>query len=47
LYVLEVNLIAGIDPTYLFPKAARAAGMSYAELVNTILGHALARAGVA
>ena len=35
--------LAGIDPTYWFPRAARAAGMSYNELVNEILNHALAR----
>jgi D-alanine-D-alanine ligase len=46
LYILEVNPIAGIDPSYMFPKAARAAGMSYAELVNTILDYALRRAGL-
>jgi len=43
LYVLDVNPIAGIDPTYTLPRQARAAGMSYADLVNTILGHALTR----
>ena len=43
LYVLDVNPIAGIDPTYWFPRAARAAGISYDELVNEILDHALAR----
>lgn len=47
LHVLDVNPIAGIDPTYTLPRQARAAGMSYADLVNTILGHALARHGLA
>ncbi len=47
LYVLDVNPIAGIDPSYTLPRQARAAGMSYAELVNTILNHALARYGLA
>lgn len=47
LYVLEVNPIAGIDPTYALPKQARVAGMSFADLVNTILDHALARYGLA
>lgn len=45
LYVLDVNPLAGIDPTYTLPRQARAAGMSYADLVNTILNHALARYG--
>lgn len=47
LYVLDVNPIAGIDPDYTLPRQARAAGMSYAALVNTILNHALARHGLA
>lgn len=46
LYVLDVNPIAGIDPTYTLPRQARAAGMNYADLVNTILNHALARYGL-
>ncbi len=46
LYVLDVNPIAGIDPSYTLPRQARAAGMSYADLVNTILNHALARYGL-
>lgn len=45
LYVLDVNPIAGIDPTYTLPRQAHAAGMSYADLVNTILNHALTRYG--
>jgi D-alanine-D-alanine ligase-like ATP-grasp enzyme len=47
LYVLDVNPIAGIDPSYTLPRQAHAAGMSYTELVNTILDHALARHGLA
>ena len=43
LYVLELNPIAGIDPSYLLPRAAAAAGLSYAALVNRILDEALAR----
>ncbi|MBI3537177.1 MAG: D-alanine--D-alanine ligase [Chloroflexi bacterium] len=43
LYVLELNPIAGIDPDYLLPKAARAAGWTYAQLVNHILDCALER----
>ncbi len=46
LYVLDVNPIAGIDPTYTLPRQARAAGMSFADLVNTILNHAMARYGL-
>lgn len=45
LYVLELNPIAGIDPSYLLPRAAAAAGLSYAALVNRILDEALARTG--
>ncbi len=44
LYVLELNPIAGIDPTYWLPKAALVAGVSYEALVNEILNYALARA---
>lgn len=43
LYVLELNPIAGIDPGYLLPRAAAAAGLSYAALANRILDEALAR----
>jgi len=43
LYVLELNPIAGIDPTYLLPRAAAAAGWSFADLINRILDLALAR----
>jgi D-alanine-D-alanine ligase len=43
LYVLDVNPIAGIDPSYLFPREARAAGYSYDQLVNRIVTLALAR----
>lgn len=45
LYVLELNPIAGIDPSYLLPRAAAAAGLTYAALVNRIVGEALARPG--
>jgi len=43
LYFLEMNPIAGIDPTYLFPRSAKAMGWSYAELINHILGYAIRR----
>ncbi len=44
LYVLELNPIAGIDPSYWLPRAAQVAGLSYEALVNEILGCALERA---
>lgn len=43
LYILDVNPIAGIDPTYWLPRAAQECGLSYADLVNSILNHAMAR----
>jgi D-alanine-D-alanine ligase len=46
LYVLELNPIAGIDPSYWLPRAAQAAGLSYEAFVNEILGYALERAGI-
>ena len=46
LYVLELNPIAGIDPSYWLPKAAKVAGLSYEALVNEILDCALERAGL-
>ncbi len=46
LYLLELNPIAGIDPDYLLPRAANAAGISYADLVNNILNYAMERAGL-
>jgi len=45
LYVLELNPIAGIDPSYWLPWAAEVAGYSYAEFVNAILDHARRRNG--
>ncbi len=35
--VLEVNPIAGIDPSYWLPRSARAAGMEYADLIQAIM----------
>jgi D-ala D-ala ligase C-terminus len=35
--VLELNPIAGLDPTCWFPRSARAAGMDYPMLIRTIL----------
>jgi D-alanine-D-alanine ligase len=44
--VLELNPIAGIDPSYLLPRAARAAGISYERLVNMIVEFAAKRYGL-
>jgi len=46
LYILELNPIAGIDPSYWLPRAAYAAGYTYTELVNMILNFALVRYGL-
>lgn len=43
LYVIELNPIAGIDPSYLLAKAGKAAGMSYSQLVNKIINSAFSR----
>lgn len=45
LYILDLNPIAGIDPSYWLSWAAEEAGYSYAEFVNAILDHALRRNG--
>ena len=45
--VLELNPIAGIDPEYLLPRAARAAGLSYSAFILRILDAALARSTAA
>lgn len=36
-YVLEVNTIPGLTPVSLFPKAAKAAGISYPQLLDKII----------
>ncbi len=41
--VLELNPIAGIDPSYWFPRSAQAAGMSYPELIGAIIDAARQR----
>ncbi len=46
LYVLELNPIAGIDPSYWFARSAYAAGMTYADLIQTILHAACERYGL-
>ncbi|MGQ4809961.1 D-alanine--D-alanine ligase [Candidatus Entotheonellaceae bacterium PAL068K] len=43
--VLELNPIAGLDPTYWFPRSARAAGMDYPDLILAILDAARQRFG--
>ncbi|MGB3458292.1 MAG: D-alanine--D-alanine ligase [Halobacteriota archaeon] len=44
--VLELNPIAGIDPSYLLPRAAKAAGISYERLINMILEFGAKRHGI-
>ena len=44
--VLELNPIAGIDPSYWFPRSAQAAGMSYPELIGAIIDAARHRCGI-
>jgi D-alanine-D-alanine ligase len=49
-HILEINPLPGILPrpedNSCFPKAARAAGMSYNRLINTVLDIAMNRAGI-
>lgn len=40
-YVLELNTIPGLTPVSLFPKAAKAAGLSYKLLLDKIINFAL------
>jgi D-alanine-D-alanine ligase len=43
-YVIEVNPLPGLAPGYSdFPVAAQAGGISYGQLINLILNHALER----
>ena len=48
--VIEVNPLPGILPTpeenSCYPKAARAAGLSYSEMIHTVLDAARARVGL-
>ena len=46
LYVIELNPIAGIDPSYILPRQANLAGMSFADLINTIVDSAVERYGL-
>jgi D-alanine-D-alanine ligase len=43
LYLLELNPIAGIDPSYHFPHSAREYGLDYEALINRILDSAIKR----
>jgi D-alanine-D-alanine ligase len=45
-YVIELNPIAGIDPTYRFARSAETGGISYHQLINRILDYALERYGI-
>jgi D-alanine-D-alanine ligase len=40
-YVLEINTIPGLTPTSLFPKSAKAAGISYPQLLDKIIQYAI------
>jgi len=40
-YILEVNTIPGLTPISLFPKAAKAAGISYPKLLDKIIKFAI------
>jgi hypothetical protein len=44
--VLELNPIAGLDPACWFPRSARAAGIDYPTLMQTILDLACQRYGL-
>lgn len=39
--VLEINTIPGLTPMSLFPKAAKAAGISYGQLLDKIIEYAI------
>jgi D-alanine-D-alanine ligase len=49
-HILEINPLPGILPrpedNSCFPKAARAAGMSYNQLINSVLDIAMMRCGI-
>ena len=45
-YILETNTIPGMTQTSLLPQAARAAGISFPELLDRIIGTGLRRKGV-
>jgi D-alanine-D-alanine ligase len=39
--ILEINTIPGLTPMSLLPKAAKAVGISYSDLLNKIIKYAL------
>lgn len=41
IYVLEINTIPGLTPVSLFPKAAKAAGISYSNLLDMVIEDSL------
>ncbi|MBI4037629.1 hypothetical protein HY382_01120 [Candidatus Curtissbacteria bacterium] len=41
IYTLEVNTIPGLTPVSLFPKAAKAAGITYPQLLDKIISLSL------
>ncbi len=41
--ILEINTIPGLTPMSLFPKAAKAAGISYPKLLEKIIDYALSK----
>jgi D-alanine-D-alanine ligase len=45
-FVIELNPIAGIDPSYRFAVSAQIAGISYEQLTNRILRFAMERYGI-
>lgn len=45
-YVLEINPLPNLSPSEVFPMCAKAHGMTYNQLINTILDHALTRYGL-
>jgi D-alanine-D-alanine ligase len=45
--VLETNTIPGMTPTSLLPQSAAKCGLSFPQLLDVLLGHAMARAGSA
>lgn len=45
-FVLELNPIAGIDPSYWLPRSAKVAGISYSDLIGAIVNFAAERYGL-
>ena len=41
IYTLEINTIPGMTPTSLLPRSAEAAGMSFSQLLDTLIALAL------